>query len=144
MAAAADPSPQYVWYLAYGSNMNPSVLTGRRRVQPVESFPCRVPAYKLDSYVRGYPYIEPAFFSISKRTSADPEPELHGVAHKITAKDYQQIRATEGGGGHPTLGYQDEHLKVYPALRASYKRAHVSPVCRFIFYVALTTLKVLG
>lgn len=112
MTAVPDPAQEYVWYLAYGSNMNPSVLTGRRRVKPIESIACRVPGYKLDSYVRGYPYIEPAFFSISLRSLADHEPELHGVAHKITAKDYQQIRATEGGGGHPTLGYQDERLKV--------------------------------
>lgn len=109
-AAPAQPT-EYIWYLAYGSNMNPAVLTTRRGVHPIESHPCRVPGYTLDSHIRGVPFLEPAFFSVSKRTS-EADVELHGVAHKITKKAYDHIRATEGGGGHPTLGYQDEKLKV--------------------------------
>lgn len=92
--------------------MNLKVLTGRRHVKPIESYPCRVPGYVLNTYMRGFPFLEPAFFSVAKRAPMEGEVELHGVAHLITRKDYARIRATEGGHGHPTLGYQDEHLKV--------------------------------
>jgi hypothetical protein len=42
-----------VFYLGYGSNMSPQVLTGRRRVRPQQSMPCYVPGYMLSFAVTG-------------------------------------------------------------------------------------------
>ncbi|KAI9149777.1 hypothetical protein H9P43_009956 [Blastocladiella emersonii ATCC 22665] len=103
---SADRANTHLWYLGYGSNMNPKVLTGRRKVHPVESAPVRVPGYKLTFDCRGFPYLEPSFASIDVRdASKDTVPELHGVAFLITKDEYQQIRDTEG------LAYADVEVK---------------------------------
>jgi hypothetical protein len=54
-----------VWYLGYGSNMSPQVLTGRRRVRPRQSIPCYVPGYHLSFGVQGFPWSEPGFATIT-------------------------------------------------------------------------------
>lgn len=46
-----------VFYFAYGSNMAPAVLTGRRRVRPRQSLPCSVPSHELTFDVYGMPYV---------------------------------------------------------------------------------------
>eukprot|EP00983_Pelagomonas_calceolata_P045312 1139671-Pelagomonas_calceolata.AAC.1 len=38
-----EPMEGEVWYLAFGSNMSPKVLTGRRNVKPMSSLTCTVP-----------------------------------------------------------------------------------------------------
>jgi hypothetical protein len=100
---------QYVWYLAYGSNLNPKVLEGRRNVFPVESWPCHALEYKLVFDFLAFPYMEPCFASIAP-LDADEEneksPYLHGVVHRITKEEFEKIRVTEGGGGYTGLGYE--------------------------------------
>ncbi|KAI9216237.1 hypothetical protein BC828DRAFT_393935 [Blastocladiella britannica] len=120
-----NPSPSEVdgdriWYLGYGSNMNPKVLTGRRDVHPQLAVPVVVPGYALTFHCPGFPYLEPSFASIDPRPPAasngtkptamrpsspirgDPlAPDLHGVAVLITRQEYAQIQRTEG------LGYGD-------------------------------------
>ncbi|KAF9971799.1 hypothetical protein BGZ73_005148 [Actinomortierella ambigua] len=119
-----------VWYLAYGSNMDPSVLTGRRKITPIESVAVKVPDYWLSFDIAGVPFVEPCFGSILKKDKSrlddreyayevytrtrygtefrwDPKnpeasypPDLQGVIHRITVADWQQVIRTEGGWGH--------------------------------------------
>lgn len=58
--------------------------------------------------------MEPAFGVIIPRPNDAPssEPDAHGVIHQITVADFLQIVATEGGGGHPELGYSLVELTV--------------------------------
>ncbi|KAL7750365.1 hypothetical protein RI367_004138 [Sorochytrium milnesiophthora] len=95
--------------------MHPTTLTVRRKVHPLESIPVKVPEFRLTFQAPGFPYVEPAFASIERiaerkqpsRDKAEPEC-VHGVAYKITQSDYDRIRDTEMGNGHPGLGYDDE------------------------------------
>lgn len=119
-----------VWYLGYGSNMNPQVLTGRRRVRPQQSMPCYVPGYTLSFGVQGFPWAEPGFATIqpcsndSNQCSAEAPgsnpsslrrhvyagntPCLHAVLHRVTKKEWAAIKASEGvlGSDNSSIGYQ--------------------------------------
>jgi hypothetical protein len=103
-----------LWYLSYGSNMNPLVLTERRKVYPVESIPCSVPGYSLNFDCQGIPYFEPAFASIERvRKSCEGQRvTLHGVIHNITRAEMLAIRLSEGGNGHDGLGYDVHEVEV--------------------------------
>lgn len=50
-----------VWYLAYGSNLNPKVFEGRRGIKPLEKRNVLVPGLELTFDLAGFPYIEPRF-----------------------------------------------------------------------------------
>ncbi|KAF9097191.1 hypothetical protein BGX29_008189 [Mortierella sp. GBA35] len=63
---ATMPSPETIWYLAYGSNMEPKVFSGRRKIQPLESLVVTVPDYWLSFDIGGIPFVEPCFASILK------------------------------------------------------------------------------
>ncbi|KAF9953291.1 hypothetical protein BGZ65_004773 [Modicella reniformis] len=145
-ASCPDPrskdDTQTLWYLAYGSNMNPKVFTDWRKIQPLESKAVVVPDYWLSFDLCGVPFLEPCFASILKKDTSrlrdksyavfvherccygrkfvwdekNPEehsypPMLHGVAHKITQRDWDLVVQSEGGWGHdvPT-GY--DHILV--------------------------------
>jgi hypothetical protein len=119
-----------VWYLAYGSNMSPSVLTGRRRVRPEQSMPCYVPGYALSFAVQGFPWAEPGFATIRAcssssnssgggggypasgswrmRVCAGTTPCLHGVLHRVNRREWELIKSSEGVLGDDTtrVGYQ--------------------------------------
>jgi hypothetical protein len=123
-----------VWYLAYGSNMSPSVLTGRRRVRPEQSLPCYVPGYTLSFAVQGFPWAEPGFATISACSSsssggsgghpigdgvssggnwrmcvcAGNTPCLHAVLHRVNRREWDLIKSSEGvlGGDSSSVGYQ--------------------------------------
>ncbi|KAF9123852.1 hypothetical protein BG015_005234 [Linnemannia schmuckeri] len=127
---STTPTPETIWYLAYGSNMEPKVFSGRRKIQPLESHVVTVPNYWLSFDIGGIPFVEPCFASILKmdhsrmhqkeyalevhsRTmhgrefvwdESHPEksypPVLQGVAHKITLRDWQLVIQSEGGWGH--------------------------------------------
>lgn len=56
-----DNGEALVWYLAFGSNMASSTLTGRRRVAPLRSLPAIVPRHALSFDMLGLPFSEPAF-----------------------------------------------------------------------------------
>eukprot|EP01114_Cavostelium_apophysatum_P009579 TRINITY_DN22761_c0_g1_i1.p1 TRINITY_DN22761_c0_g1~~TRINITY_DN22761_c0_g1_i1.p1 ORF type:complete len:319 (-),score=49.18 TRINITY_DN22761_c0_g1_i1:33-989(-) len=61
-------SKRYVWYLAYGSNMNTKVLTGRRGVKPIESRPCECESLLLSFELRSaFAYTEPCFATVLDR-----------------------------------------------------------------------------
>lgn len=108
-----------VWYLAYGSNMSPQVLKGRRRVQPQQSLPCYVPGFELSFGMRGFPWQEPGFATIQPqrpRTSQQQGQQhggseartrgacLHGVLHRITRRDWAFVKASEGVVGQDGSG----------------------------------------
>ncbi|KAF9904134.1 hypothetical protein EC991_003011 [Linnemannia zychae] len=59
-------TPETIWYLAYGSNMDPKVFSGRRKIKPLESLVVTVPNYWLSFDIGGIPFVEPCFASILK------------------------------------------------------------------------------
>ncbi|KAF9122749.1 hypothetical protein BGW39_009531 [Mortierella sp. 14UC] len=62
----STPPPETIWYLAYGSNMSPKVLTESRKIHPLETKRVRVPGYWLSMDLGGIPFSEPCFASILK------------------------------------------------------------------------------
>ncbi|EFC48817.1 predicted protein [Naegleria gruberi] len=106
--SSSSAKDKIVWYFAFGANMASKVLIGRRQVQPIESYPCIVNGYDLQFDMKGLPYFEPAFASISKSEKAIGSiGYCHGVVHKITREQMDHIRRTEGGNGHDDLGYRE-------------------------------------
>ncbi|KAJ3303520.1 thioredoxin-disulfide reductase [Kappamyces sp. JEL0829] len=96
-----------LYYFAFGSNMNPRVLTDRRKVKPKHSFPAIIPGYYLNFDTFAFPFLEPSFASIGREKLLGPsQPAVHGVLHLITLEDMEQIKRTEGGGGYDGIGYQ--------------------------------------
>ena len=95
-----------VHYFAIGSNMNPAVLRGMRRVDPLEENPGFVKGYRLAFNMMGTPGIEPSF--ASAEISADPNDELHGVLYNLTWSDWARVAATEG----VPIGYSAVTVKV--------------------------------
>ncbi|KAG0281309.1 hypothetical protein BGZ97_009287, partial [Linnemannia gamsii] len=65
-----SPEEETIWYLAYGSNMDPKVFTESRKITPLETIRVRVPDYWLSFDLGGIPFSEPCFASVLKR---DPE-----------------------------------------------------------------------
>lgn len=120
-----------VYYLAYGSNMSPQVLSGRRRVRPHRSVPCYCPGYTLAFGVQGFPWAEPGFATIKahhtpgggqyhppftvesssnwrKHMYECSTPCLHGVLHRVTQREWALVKASEGvlGSDKSSIGYQ--------------------------------------
>lgn len=113
-----------VWYFSYGSNMNPKVFEGRRKINCRDYRVCTVPGYVL-TYTAMLPYIEPAFCTVVPRNELpedDGRPDVHGVAFQITREEYEHVLLTEGGSGwqeyryHPTwtIGhYGEEEIECF-------------------------------
>eukprot|EP00238_Polyblepharides_amylifera_P005052 CAMPEP_0196593036 /NCGR_PEP_ID=MMETSP1081-20130531/74446_1 /TAXON_ID=36882 /ORGANISM="Pyramimonas amylifera, Strain CCMP720" /LENGTH=259 /DNA_ID=CAMNT_0041916887 /DNA_START=36 /DNA_END=812 /DNA_ORIENTATION=+ len=80
-------------YFAYGSNVNTTVITGRRNVLPRSTFPCVVHGRSLSFGVPGLPYIEPGFATVVE----DACGQVHGVVCSITDDQWQRILVTETG-----------------------------------------------
>ncbi len=68
-----SPEEELLWYFAFGSNMDPDVLSNRRNVHPKQSQPCKVVGYVLTFSHRGMPYMEPGFGTIEP-LSWHPQP----------------------------------------------------------------------
>ncbi|GLI64460.1 hypothetical protein VaNZ11_007732 [Volvox africanus] len=60
-----------IWYFAYGSNMNPNTLTGRRKVVPRESRPASLRGWKLSFRMLGIPFLEPGFATVERVDNID-------------------------------------------------------------------------
>ncbi|KAF5826666.1 hypothetical protein DUNSADRAFT_2402 [Dunaliella salina] len=120
-----EPNTDHVWYFAFGSNMNPKVLTGRRGVRPLSSLPCSVPRYSMGFHFGlGSSTVEPfdrAMPVESGLQGSTPPPEghpsrvqsiksrsraqqsrwvyghtVHGVAHLLRWDDWARVLLTEG------------------------------------------------
>jgi hypothetical protein len=94
----SNPTKKMVVYFAYGSNMNPKVLSGRRKVFPTLSEPALIQNWYLNFDVIALPYAEPAFASIGQSQIFPKQPMVHGVLHQVTEEDFKQIQRTEGHG----------------------------------------------
>jgi hypothetical protein len=93
--------PKKLWYFAYGSNMSTEKFTGRRGIVPLASARVRLPGWVLSMEIPGVPYSDPSYGSIRPRDSSEAEknaqPDVIGVAYQITAEQYRQVVASEGG-----------------------------------------------
>lgn len=94
---------------------NSNVTTFR---SPKESIPAKLPGWRLTYDYRGMPFVEPAFADIEPLTPGDTTPEVQGVCHQITMKEWEGIVATEGGGGVYKHGYHVVNVNPVP-LRGS-------------------------
>lgn len=101
--------PEHVYNFAYGSNMCPTVLSGRRRIRPLESIPGVLEGWQLTFDLRGVPGVEPCFGNIKE----NPESEIHGVLHKMTGADFLYLLSTEGGAGVDANGYIPRKIVVH-------------------------------
>lgn len=93
--------PEYVYNFAYGANLHPDTLSGRRKIRPLESIPGVLEGWQLTFDLRGIPAVEPCFGNIKE----NPNSEVHGVLHKMTSKQFKHLMATEGGSGVDENGY---------------------------------------
>jgi cation transport regulator ChaC len=91
---AGRPS-EYVWYLAYGSNMHHSAFRERRGMQPQEWRVARVRGYRLRFNLEGRPKGKAAPANICP----DPSGELWGVLYRITRRELLRLDRTEGVPG---------------------------------------------
>lgn len=106
---AAVMSQQQLWYFAYGSNMDRSVMV-RRGITPLESRCVRIESQVLVFDVFGMPYSEPAMAGIRRRPSHCHGPDVHGVAYLLSASDYELLKVSEGAG----TGYRETMLLARP------------------------------
>jgi hypothetical protein len=54
---------EFIWNFAFGSNMSSQVLTGRRKIKPIESIPGTAQNWRV-SFMPFFPYIEPGMGTI--------------------------------------------------------------------------------
>ncbi|KAF9104527.1 hypothetical protein BGX27_010056 [Mortierella sp. AM989] len=102
---ATNATVPTIWYLAYGSNMDPKVFTGRRKIQPIESKNVIVPGYWLSFDIAGIPYVEPCFASILKINYS----RLHDYNYALETHDKtrfgQELVWDETHPEHPLRSY---------------------------------------
>jgi hypothetical protein len=60
------------------------------------------------------PFVEPSFADIEPLAPGDTTPEVQGVCHQITKKEWRGIVATEGGGGVYKHGYHIVEVNPVP------------------------------
>jgi hypothetical protein len=89
--------------------MNPNVVSGRRKLQPIESIPGVLEGWQLTFDARGVPGVEPCFGNIKE----NPQSEIHGILHKLTRKDFKRLMATEGGSGVDANGYIPTKVNIH-------------------------------
>ncbi|PAV14804.1 gliotoxin biosynthesis [Pyrrhoderma noxium] len=87
-----------VWYLAYGSNLNPKVFEGRRGIKPLEKRNVLVPGLELTFDLAGFPYFEPRFANTRLCKDTDTTVETFVNDGAVGHVDRGPILATEGGG----------------------------------------------
>jgi hypothetical protein len=113
---------ELVWYFAYGSNMSTEKFTGGRGIKPISSARVYIPNYILAMEVPGMPYSEPSYASIRRREDSNFEtaasPDVVGVAYLITAEQYRQVIASEGG----QIAYRHIDLSAKPVGKDDEKR----------------------
>lgn len=94
----------YLYYFAYGSNINPKVLESERCVKPVTRVVAHLKNHALIFNVPGIQYFEPAFANIMPCDGSD----VWGVCYQLSSVDFDKIRATEGSI------YKTIDIDVYP------------------------------
>jgi cation transport regulator ChaC len=86
---------EYVWYLAYGSNMHHSAFRERRRMRPTEWRIGRLKGYRLRFNLEGRPVGKAAPANICP----DRNCEVWGVLYRITRRELLRLDSTEGVPG---------------------------------------------
>ena len=81
-----------VWYFAYGSNMQPATLRGRRGIVARQAVPARLTGWRL---VFDKPTLLPMGEGMANVVET-PGAEVLGVAYAVTADDLAHIDLTEG------------------------------------------------
>lgn len=82
----------YVWYFAYGSNLNPEIFRGRRGIEYRRALPAALPGWRLV-------FDKPPLFPIGESFASvveDPGARALGVIYEITAEDLGHVELTEG------------------------------------------------
>jgi hypothetical protein len=124
---------QGIWNFAYGGNMNPRVLSERRKIPPLESVAGCLRDYRLVFNTRGFPWIEPTFANVMH----SPGDCVHGVLHRLTPEQFARLDRYEWGGvayEHLELdveAYDGREIRatVYSARYVSRQKA---PSCRYL------------
>ena len=80
-----------IWYFAYGSNMSPATLTGRRGLTPLASRPAWVDGYRLCFDIP----VGPGERGVAN-LAVEPGARTHGVAHLLTPDEAARLDRTEG------------------------------------------------
>jgi cation transport regulator ChaC len=80
-----------VWYFAYGSNMNPATLSGRRGLSPLASRCAWVDGYRLCFDIA----IGPGERGVANLT-IEAGARTHGVVHLLSDEDAERLDRTEG------------------------------------------------
>lgn len=110
------PTPETVFYLAYGSNLCFETFQRKRAIRPLAQVNVLVPELALTFDMPGLPYLEPCFANTKYRTPDLSPPQyssaaqlpskyhktrwqkgLVGVVYEVTTADYAKIIASEGG-----------------------------------------------
>jgi hypothetical protein len=89
--------------------MHPSVFSGRRKIQPLESIPGILEGWQLTFDLAGIPGVEPCFGNIKE----NPDSEIHGVLHKITGEEFKRLITSERGSGVDANGYIPYKVNVH-------------------------------
>ena len=110
-----------VWYFAYGSNMDVSTFTVRRRMQPLEMRVGRIAGYQLRFNLDGRPRGRAAPANIC----AAPGHEVWGVLYRITRRELVRLDSTEGvpGRGYRPVWLDAEDTDGNTVLAAAYVAA---------------------
>jgi hypothetical protein len=91
--SAGDPGEgildRVLWYFADGSNLDPTVFEGRRRMRPTDARPARLDGWRL---VFDLP-VGPGERAVAN-VRPDPLAGVHGVAYRITRRE---ARAKQSG-----------------------------------------------
>lgn len=122
-----------IWNFAYGGNMNPKVLSDRRRITPLESIAGCLRDYRLAFNTRGFLWIEPSFANVVHTPGAC----VHGVLHRLTREQFALLDRYEWGGvayRHLEIdvaAYDGREIRarVYSARYVSREKA---PSCRYL------------
>ncbi|KAI8605264.1 hypothetical protein EDD21DRAFT_432748 [Dissophora ornata] len=103
--ATTIPTTPTIWYLAYGSNMDPKVFSGRRKIQPIESKPVIVPNYWLSFDIGGIPFVEPCFASILKMDKSRLNDKAYAREVFVRTQYGREFLWDETQQNHPMRSY---------------------------------------
>ena len=109
-----------VHYFGVGSNMLKSKLVNRglngTKIEVMDIQPAIVKAHRLAFNMRGFPPLEPGMGAlepcdaVGERQTAH---ECHGALCTMTAKEYEKVWLSEGGG-QPNPGYEEIVVQATP------------------------------
>lgn len=110
-----------VFYFAYGSNMQPETLAGRRGVRPRASAPARVAGWRL---VFDKPPLVPMRQSFANLVP-DAGATAYGVLYELGEEDYAQVELTEAVpfGNYRRVEVEAVTLGARPATRRAWTLA---------------------